>query len=73
MQKTIVRVARNEYVELMEKVGVDIRTFVTFAEFRRSAAFCAQRRYCFCFTAGRCKAEALEIILPDDCEVIGKV
>lgn len=71
-KKTIVRVARNEYVELMEKVGVDIVLSSRLLSSGEVLRFVRKGGIVSVSLLEGAKAEALEIILPDDCEVIGK-
>lgn len=66
-KKTIVRVARNEYVELMEKVGVDIVLSSRLLSSGEVLRFVRKGGIVSVSLLEGAKAEALEIILPDDC------
>ena len=71
-KKTIVRVARNEYVGLMEKVGVDIvlsSRFLTSGEILR---FVRRGGVVSVSLLEGAKAEAMEIIIPETSSIVGK-
>lgn len=61
-----------EYVELMEKVGVDIVLSSRLLSSGEVLRFVRKGGIVSVSLLEGAKAEALEIILPDDCEVIGK-
>ncbi|MEG1345665.1 MAG: Trk system potassium transporter TrkA, partial [Acidaminococcaceae bacterium] len=70
--KTIVRVARNEYVELMEKVGVDIVLSSRLLSSGEVLRFVRRGGIVSVSLLEGAKAEAIEIILPNKCSVAGK-
>lgn len=70
--KTIVRIARNEYIELMEKVGVDIVLSSRILSSGEVLRFVRRGGIVSVSLLEGAKAEALEIILPEKCKVAGK-
>lgn len=71
-KKTIVRVARSEYVELMEKVGIDIVLSARLLSSSEVLRFIRSGSIVTVSLLEGARAEALEIILPHDCMVIGR-
>lgn len=72
-KKTIVRVARNEYIELMEKVGVDIVLSSRFLSSGEVLRFVRKGGIVSVSLLEGAQAEALEIIIGENSEVAGKM
>ena len=72
-KKTIVRVARNEYIELMEKVGVDIVLSSRFLSSGEVLRFVRKGGIVSVSLLEGAQAEALEIIVGENSEVAGKM
>ncbi|MDD4084342.1 MAG: Trk system potassium transporter TrkA [Acidaminococcaceae bacterium] len=70
--KTIVRVARNEYVELMEKVGVDIVLSSRLLSSGEVLRFIRRGGVVSVSLLEGAKAEAIELILPENSPIAGK-
>ena len=70
--KTVVRVARNEYVELMEKVGVDIVLSARLLSAREVLAFARRGGVVSVSLLEGAKAEAVEVIVQQGAPVAGK-
>jgi len=70
--KTIVRVARTEYVSLMEKVGVDIVLSSRFLSAGEILRFVRKGGVVSVSLLEGAKAEAMEIIITEDCSIVGK-
>ncbi len=71
-QKTIVRVARTEYVSLMEKVGVDIVLSSRFLSAGEILRFVRKGGVVSVSLLEGAKVEAMEIIITEDCAIVGK-
>lgn len=71
-QKTIVRVARNEYVGLMEKVGVDIVLSSRLLSAAEVLRFVRRGGLVSVSLLEGAKAEALELHVPEKCAIAGK-
>lgn len=71
-KKTIVRVARNEYIELMEKVGVDVVLSSRFLSAGEVLRFVRKGGIVSLSLLEGAQAEALEIIVGENSEVEGK-
>lgn len=71
-KKTIVRVARNEYIELMEKVGVDIVLSSRLLSAGEVLRFVRKGGIVSISLLEGAQAEALEIIVGAEAEVTGK-
>lgn len=71
-EKTIVRVARNEYVELMEKVGVDIVLSSRLLSSGEVLKFIRRGGVVSVSLLEGAKAEAIELILPKNSKIVGK-
>ena len=71
-KKTIVRIARNEYVELMEKVGVDMVLSTRLLSAGEVLRFIRRGGIVAVSLLEGAKAEAMEIILPENCAVVEK-
>lgn len=71
-KKTIVRVARNEYIELMEKVGVDVVLSTRLLSAGEVLRFVRKGGIVSVSLLEGAQAEALEIIVAAGCEVEGK-
>jgi len=71
-QKTIVRVARTEYVSLMEKVGVDIVLSSRFLSAGEILRFVRKGGVVSVSLLEGAKAEAMEIIVTKECSIVGK-
>jgi trk system potassium uptake protein TrkA len=69
--KTIVRVARNEYIELMEKVGVDIVLSARLLSAGEVLRFVRKGGIVSVSLLEGAQAEALEIIVGEDSDVVG--
>lgn len=72
-KKTIVRVGRNEYIELMEKVGVDVVLSSRFLSAGEVLRFVRKGGIVSVSLLEGAQAEALEIIVGKDSEVEGKM
>ncbi len=72
-KKTIVRVARNEYIELMEKVGVDVVLSSRLLSAGEVLRFVRKGGIVSVSLLEGAQAEALEIIVGADSEVEGKM
>lgn len=72
-KKTIVRVTRNEYIELMEKVGVDVVLSSRFLSAGEVLRFVRKGGIVSVSLLGGAQAEALEIIVGEGSEVEGKM
>lgn len=70
--KTVVRVARNEYVELMEKVGVDIVLSARLLSASEVLAFARRGGVVSVSLLEGAKAEAVEVIVQEGAPVAGK-
>ena len=70
--KTVVRVARNEYVELMEKVGVDIVLSARLLSASEVLAFARRGGVVSVSLLEGAKAEAVEVIVQQGAPVAGK-
>ena len=70
--KTIVRVSRNEYVELMEKVGVDIVLSARLLSASEVLAFARRGGVVSVSLLEGAKAEAVEVIVQEGAPVAGK-
>lgn len=70
--KTIVRVERGEYIELMEKVGVDTVLSTRLLSAGEVLRFVRRGGIVSVSLLEGAKAEAIEILLPDNCKVINK-
>ncbi|MER2139451.1 MAG: Trk system potassium transporter TrkA, partial [Succiniclasticum sp.] len=71
-KKTIVRVARNEYVDLMAKVGVDIALSARLLSAAEVMRFIRQGGLVSVALLEGAKAEALELQVQGGCKVAGK-
>lgn len=71
-KKTIVRVSRREYVDLMEKVGVDIVLSTRLLSASEVLAFARQGGVVSVSLLEGAKAEAVEVIVQDGAPVAGK-
>lgn len=71
-EKTIVRVARNEYVELMEKVGVDIVLSSRLLSSGEVLRFIRRGGVVSVSLLEGAKAEAIELIVPETSRIAGK-
>ncbi len=71
-KKTIVRVARNEYVELMEKVGVDIVLSSRLLSAGEVLRFIRRGGVVSVSLLEGAKAEALELVVSEDSPIAGK-
>ena len=71
-QKTIVRVARTEYVSLMEKVGVDIVLSSRFLSAGEILRFVRKGGVVSVSLLEGAKVEAMEIIITEECSIVGK-
>jgi trk system potassium uptake protein len=70
-KKTIVRVARNEYVDLMEKVGVDVVLSARLLSASEVLAFARRGGVISVSFLEGAKAEAVEVIVQPDAPVTG--
>lgn len=70
-KKTIVRVARNEYVDLMEKVGVDIVLSARLLSASEVLAFARRGGVVSVSFLEGAKAEAVEVVVQEDAPVTG--
>ena len=70
--KTVVRVARNEYVELMEKVGVDIVLSARLLSASEVLAFARRGGVVSVSLLEGAKAEAVEVIMQEGAPAAGK-
>jgi len=70
--KTVVRVSRNEYVELMEKVGVDIVLSTRLLSASEVLAFARRGGVVSVSLLEGAKAEAVEVIVQEGAPVAGK-
>jgi trk system potassium uptake protein TrkA len=70
-RKTIVRVARNEYVDLMEKVGVDIVLSARLLSASEVLAFARRGGVVSVSFLEGAKAEAVEVVVQEDAPVTG--
>lgn len=70
--KTIVRVERSEYIELMEKVGIDTVLSTRILSAGEVLRFVRRGGIVSVSLLEGAKAEAIEILLLDDCKVINK-
>lgn len=71
-KKTVVRVSRREYVDLMEKVGVDIVLSTRLLSASEVLAFARQGGVVSVSLLEGAKAEAVEVIVQDGAPVVGK-
>lgn len=71
-KKTVVRVSRREYVDLMEKVGVDIVLSTRLLSASEVLAFARQGGVVSVSLLEGAKAEAVEVIVQDGAPVAGK-
>ena len=70
--KTVVRVARNEYVELMEKVGVDVVLSARLLSASEVLAFARRGGVVSVSLLEGARAEAVEVIVQEGAPVAGK-
>lgn len=70
--KTVVRVARNEYVDLMEKVGVDIVLSARLLSASEVLAFVRRGGVVSVSLLEGAKAEAVEVVVQEGAPVVGK-
>lgn len=70
--RTVVRVSRNEYVELMEKVGVDVVLSARLLSAAEVLAFARRGGVVSVSLLEGAKAEAVEVIVQDGAPVAGK-
>lgn len=68
-RKTVVRVARSEYVDLMEKVGVDIVLSARLLSAAEALAFCRRGGVVSVALLEGAKAEAVEVIVQEGAQV----
>ena len=71
-RKTVVRVARNEYVDLMEKVGVDVVVSARLLSASEVMAFARRGGVVSVSYLEGAKAEAMEVIVQEGAPVAGK-
>ena len=71
-RKTVVRVARNEYVELMEKVGVDVVVSARLLSASEVMAFARRSGVVSVSYLEGAKAEAMEVIVQEGAPVANK-
>ena len=71
-KKTIVRVARSEYVDLMEKVGVDIVLSARLLSASEVLAFARRGGVVSVSLLEGAKAEVVEVIVPEGAPVAGQ-
>ena len=71
-RETVVRVARSEYVELMEKVGVDVALSERLLSASEVLAFVRRGGVVAVSLLEGAKAEAVEFIVAPDAEVVGR-
>lgn len=70
--KTVVRVARNEYVDLMEKVGVDIVLSARLLSASEVLAFVRRGGVVSVSLLEGAKAEAVEVVVQEGAPVVGR-
>ena len=71
-RKTVVRVSRSEYVELMEKVGVDIVVSARLLSASEVLAFARRGGVVSVSLLEGAKAEAVEVIMQNEAPLVGK-